>query len=54
MSVDSEALEEFKKSLVDKYTPIEICELFIEHFNLSEWEILDMIGDDLVMEFRFR
>lgn len=54
MSIDYEELEEFKKQLVDRYLPIEICELFIEHFELSEWDILDLMGDERVAELRFR
>lgn len=54
MSIDSDILEEFKNSLVDKYTPIEIAELFIEHFDLSEWDILDVFGDELITELKFR
>ena len=54
MSIDYEVLEEFKKSLVDKYTAYELCELFIDHFELSEWDILDLMGDDRVTELKFR
>jgi len=54
MSIDTELLEEFKSSLVDKYTPIELAELFIDHFDLSEWDILDLMGDDRITEIKFR
>lgn len=54
MSIDTDLLEEFKKELVDRYTPIELAELFIERFDLSEWDILDIFGDDRVTELKFR
>lgn len=54
MSVDTEILEEYREELKDKYSPIELCELFIESFNLSEEDILSIFGDELVMSLKFR
>ncbi len=54
MSIDNDILEEFKASLVDKYTPIELAELFIDAFGLSEYDILDLFGDERVTELKFR
>jgi len=54
MGIDYELLDEYKQSLVDRYTAIELMELFIEHFDLTEWDILDIIGEDRIAEMKFR
>lgn len=54
MSIDYEILEEFRKELSDRYTSIEICELFIESLNLSEEDILNIFGDERITELKFR
>jgi len=54
MSIDLEILEEFRLSLIDRYTPIELCELFIEALDLSEDDILDIMGDERIMSLKFR
>jgi type I restriction-modification system DNA methylase subunit len=54
MSIDYELLEEFREELKDRYTPIEICELFIESLELSEDDILDIFGDERIVELKFR
>jgi len=54
MSTDYDILEEFSASLKDRYSPIELCELFIEALNLTEDDILDIFGDERIMELKFR
>lgn len=54
MSIDTDLLEEFKAELCDRYTPIELAELLIDHFDLSEWDVLDIFGDDRISELKFR
>lgn len=54
MSIDYDILEEFSAELRDRYTPIELCELFIEALGLSEDDILDIMGDERIMSLKFR
>lgn len=54
MSIDSEILEEFREGLKDRYSPIELCELFIEHFHLSEEDILSIFGDEMIIDLHWR
>lgn len=54
MSVNEDLLEEFREELKDRYTSIELCELFIEHFELTEEDILSIFGDEMVMELKWR
>lgn len=54
MSIDYDILEEFSASLKDRYTAIELCELFIEALELTEDDILDIMGDERIMSLKFR
>lgn len=54
MSIDYEILEQYSAELRDRYTPIELCELFIEALGLTEDDILDIFGDENIMALKFR
>lgn len=49
MSIDRDALEEYKAALADRYTGPELAELL----NLDVWAILEAFEDE-VIELRFR
>lgn len=54
MSIDREVFEEYRNQLADRYEAIELCELLIDHFGLTAWDVMDAFGDELLMELYAR
>lgn len=54
MSIDWDLVQEFKEELVDRYEPLELMELIIDHFNLTAWDVLEMVGDEKIIELKWR
>lgn len=48
--IDTELLEEYKNSLSDRYTAIELCELLVDRFDLDIWAVMEAFGDEMLME----
>lgn len=54
MSIDTDILNEYKAHLADRYLPIELMELVIDHFDLSVWDVMELVGEERLMELKFR